>query len=505
MQGVSEIKGDLVSMAKESDLRVLYQNCFGREVDRFDLLRADGSNREIYRLVGEPNAIGVYGPDRAENRAFIGYARSLRETGLPIPEIYGVSEDESLYLQEDLGSTTLFDLLGSARKESSELMPEVAADVYRKVSTLLPRVQVDGGKVLDFTMAIPRPVFDRRCIMWDLHYFKYLFLKLAEVEFDENRLEDDLERLADAILEEEAVHFMARDFQSRNIMVRSDEEGELSPWLIDFQGGRRGPLGYDVASLLYDAKADLPPSFRSELLERYISAAMTLTRLDPDRFRHRFPLFVLVRALQAMGAYGYRGLFQGKEHFVASIPFAVRNVRALLSQNFPIELPELTVVFERLTPLFEDERRQPSEVLEQSDTTLTLSIRSFGYPKGGYPADTGGHGGGHVFDCRFLDNPGRDAEFRDQSGLDTGVIEFLEGREEVHTFYEHARSIVSASIERYLERGFDSLSVGFGCTGGQHRSVYMAERLAGDLIKFYRDRLVIDVDHRERSDWDRSA
>lgn len=501
---MSEIRGMKKISARESGLRRLYHECFGQEPDRFIILRADGSNREIFRLEGPDNAIGVFGPDRSENRAFIGYARSLAKAGLPVPEIYGVSGDESIYLQEDLGSTTLFELLGSSREESRERMPEGAAEIYRKVIALLPRLQIDGGNAVDFGLAIPRPLFDRRCIMWDLHYFKYLFLMLVDVPFDENRLEDDLERLADAILEEEPVHFMARDFQSRNIMVRSDADGNRSPWFIDFQGGRRGPLGYDVASLLYDAKADLPRSFRTELLESYIAEASESIELDPTLFRHRFPLFILVRALQAMGAYGYRGLYQGKEHFVASIPFAVRNVRRLLSDDFPIALPELSAVFERVAEVYGEEVAAPTG-WQESDGRLAVTIRSFGFPRGSYPVDTGGHGGGHVFDCRVLENPGRLAEFREQSGLDTGVVAFLEARDEVQRFYELARSITTASVERYLERGFDSLSIGFGCTGGQHRSVYMAERLGAELEVRYGERLLVEVEHRERYAWDPNA
>ena len=487
---------------QERDLRALYRTRFGTEATRFTVLRADGSNREIFRLEGEVRAIGVVGPERAENRAFVSYARSLREAGLPVPEIYAVADDLGCYLQEDLGSQTLYGLLESTRGVDSESVPGPPRLVYRRTVQLLPRLQVAGGRSIDFSLGYPRAAFDRRSVMWDLHYFKYLFLKLAEVPFDEDRLENELEQLADAILQEEQIHFMARDFQSRNIMVRPDESGELAPWFIDFQGGRRGPLGYDLASLLYDAKADLPPSFREEMLQEYLDALGEEITVDRDRFVRRFPLFILVRALQAMGAYGYRGLYQGKEHFVASIPFAVRNVRRILSRDFPLRLPEIEGAFDRLAERYpEGTAREP---WRETTGTLGVEIRSFGFPRGSYPVDSAGHGGGHIFDCRVLDNPGRLAEFRERSGRDRGVIEFLEARQEVHDFYRHAFSLARRSVERYLARGFDSLSIGFGCTGGQHRSVYMAERLAEDLRAKYGARLRVTLEHRERENWQSS-
>lgn len=500
-------KGPMDTSIKQ--LKHLYTTHFSGEVTRVVTLRADGSNREIYRLRSEggPEVIGVHGPDRRENRAFVRFARELADAGIPVPEVYAVDEENRVYLQEDLGDTTLFRHLTGERELTGEPIPTASAELYREVVRLLPQIQIVGGRRIDYSLSIPRPTFDRRAIMWDLHYFKYLFLRLVDAPFDEDMLQDDLERLAAAAIEEPPEHFMYRDFQSRNIMIRTPSE---SPWFIDFQGGRRGPLQYDLASLLYDAKADLPEEFRSELLDLYVAEASDLIDLDGDSFRSSFPIFTLLRALQAMGAYGYRGLYQGKEHFIASIPFAVANVTRLIEQNIPVELPELASIFEWLCNLYRpgvDPLDGTESPLEESigeireSPVLNVLISSFGFPRGGYPEDRGGHGGGFVFDCRLLDNPGREEEYRRLSGLDPEVVRYLEERPEVDRFFDNVWSTVGPAVDRYLARGFDSLSVSFGCTGGQHRSVYMAERLAGLLRKRYGTQISIDLHHREEEAW----
>ncbi len=477
---------------RREGLERLYRERFGKEAEDFVVLRADGSNREYYRLVGSPSAIGAYGPDNTGNRAFVGFARKLAEIDLPVPTIYAVDESAGLYLQEDLGSTTLFAHLGTRRSESGKEMPEEIADLYRKIVRLLPRFQIEGGKAVDFSLAFPRSDFDARAISWDLHYFKYLFARLVEVPFNEDRLANDVEAIIAEATAEPPIDFMYRDLQSRNIMLTADRELRF----IDFQGGRRGPLQYDLASLLYDAKANLPETFRSELLDLYCTEVAQYREIDTTAFRARFPTFVLLRALQAMGAYGYRGIYQRKAGFVAGIPYAVANVRRLLSGPLSLDLPEISRIFDALAERYPIAAKE-IPIASINEPALTLEITSFSYKQGGYPVDASGHGGGHVFDCRWLENPGRYTEYRDLTGRDAGVIDFLESRGEVDPFFDDVLRIVRASLDRYRDRRFDFLSVGFGCTGGQHRSVYMAERLASTLRAADLPEVLIRLRHRE--------
>lgn len=487
-------------------LQRLYHATYTCEPSQFRVLRADGSNRELYRLVGPDgtSVIGVHGPDAAENRAFVTFSRSLRAALLPVPEILAVDHESHIYLEEDLGGTTLYDALNRLRGEAGEF-PEAILPAYRKVVQALPRFQVEGGRHIDYSLCYPRAEFDRRSMMWDLHYFKYMFIKLSGVPFDEERLEDDFERLADFLLEAEIEHFLYRDFQSRNIMLRGDDPLTAEPWFIDYQGGRRGALQYDIASLLYDAKADIPPAIRAELLEYYLDALSELVPVDRPAFLRLYPGFVLIRALQAMGAYGYRGLYEGKAHFTASIPYGIRNIRNLLEEDFPLPLPELADVFEWLAR-WEDSGESTTTVLpepiadeniEKKERPLHLHLTSFSYKRGSYPRSRTEHGGGFVFDCRIVHNPGRYDEFRDKTGLDEEVIRFLENREDVEAFWESVRSIVDNAITHHTGRRFDYLSVAFGCTGGQHRSVYFTERMRRYLAERY-PQVVVHTQHREQ-------
>lgn len=498
----------MISTSRDS-LLTLYRQTYGAEPAAFHVLRADGSNRELYRLEAPDGkaVIGVHGPDAAENRAFIGYSRQLRSAGLPVPEIYAYDAENHVYLEEDLGDTTLFQALSAAR--TGDVFPTEMLPSYRSVVALLPKIQVEGGKALDYSLAYPRAEFDRRSMMWDLHYFKYMFLKLAGAPFDEERLEDDFERLADFLLEAEIKHFLYRDFQSRNIMLRPQPNGESEPWFIDYQGGRRGALQYDIASLLYDAKANIPGEIRTELLHLYLDNLESLIPVDRSEFLRLYPGFVLMRALQALGAYGYRGLYEGKEHFISSIPYGVGNVLNLLNGDFPLTLPELTETFEWLQgwdhndALITGRLHVTSPVLaHQSEqappaSDLNVHITSFSYKKGSYPADDSEHGGGFVFDCRSLHNPGRFPEFAELTGKDEEVARFLAGRDDVERFWHNVHELMQRAITRYTERGFEYLSVGFGCTGGQHRSVYFAERLAETLRRDH-PHITVHLRHREQ-------
>ena len=472
----------------------LFTGHFGVEPVSVREIGADGSNRTYIRLLGPAGerAIGAIGPDEEENRAFIAFTRAFRDAGFPVPELYAVDEGAGVWLEEDLGDVTLFDALEQARDRAGGGFPESILPAYRKALGLLPRLQLEGGRIIDFDVAYPRAAFDEQSIRWDLNYFKYHFLKLAHVEFSEQRLENDFDALVGFLLEADGSHFLYRDFQSRNIMLR---EGE--PWLIDYQGGRRGALHYDPASLLYDSKAAIPEPVRDRLLDHYLDALEAEIAVDRDGFRHRYRGYVVVRLLQAMGAYGYRGFHEGKPRFLQSVPHAARNLGALLDRGLPVAMPELESVFRRIIARWAD--WSPG----QGDGELTVRITSFSY-RGGYPREPDPHGGGFVFDCRGLPNPGRLPAYEDQSGLDGETAAFLDRRDETRSFWSGVRQLTDAQVEEYLRRGFTSLAISFGCTGGQHRSVYMAERLADHLRDAY-PQVALRVTHREQEKWPPAA
>jgi aminoglycoside/choline kinase family phosphotransferase len=453
----------------DQPLRVLFESRFHEPVERVAPLKSDASDRKLFRLsAASRTAIGVVNPDAQENRAFLEFSRHFKKCGLPVPEIYAEELDRGIYLEEDLGDTTLFQFLSANRTEGGPSRETL--DLYRKVVELLPRFQIEAGRTLNYDVCYPRFSFDQQSMMWDLNYFKYYFLRLAKIPFSEQALEDDFERFSGFLLQAERRFFLYRDFQSRNIMVRDGE-----PCFIDYQGGRRGALQYDVASLLYDAKADLPFEVRDELVERYLEAAATLEPIDRTAFLAYYPGFVYIRIMQAMGAYGLRGFYERKQHFLASIPYAIRNLEYLLrTADLPIELPELTQVWRRLVA---------SSALRQfgaASLKLTVRIQSFSYTEG-VPADEKGHGGGYVFDCRALPNPGKFEQYAKLTGKDDAVIAFLENEPAVRDFIGHVLALIDQTVENYQQRNFTDLLVAFGCTGGQHRSVYCAERLAKHL------------------------
>jgi aminoglycoside/choline kinase family phosphotransferase len=454
-------------------------------------IAGDGSNRSYFRLIGHDmeTAVGAYGPDREENRAFFSYTRAFRGGGLPVPELYGVDEGARVWLEEDLGDTTLFNALVEARRQDASEFPAAILPVYRRVVEWLPRFQVEGARLIDFEAAYPRAAFDRQSIVWDLNYFKYHFLKLAQIPFNEERLERDFEKLADFLLRADTSLFLYRDFQSRNIML--DDAGQ--PHFIDYQGGRRGAPQYDIASLLYDAKAAIPAPVRDELLGHYLDALAQHVPVERDCFIELYRGYVLVRIMQAMGAYGYRGFFERKARFLQSVPYAARNLQFILGRGLPIDVPELRAAFERIAEAW-GEPAQPS-----ASQGLALIVNSFSFRRG-YPEDQGGHGGGYVFDCRALPNPGRHLEYCDQCGRDTAVVDYLERNPETHDFWRHARALIDRQVEEYLRRGFSSLTVSFGCTGGQHRSVYFAERLAAHARHEY-PQVEVRLRHREERYW----
>jgi aminoglycoside/choline kinase family phosphotransferase len=478
----------------------LFARRFGAPPTAAVPLAADGSRRRMTRFVGPTGtAIGVEGPDPDENRAFLSYTRDFRGIGLPVPEVLAADEEAGVYLVEDLGDTTLFHALSAARRVEPGTFPASMVPVYRRVLETLPRFQVDGGRVVDYRVAHPLAAFDRRSMRWDLDYFKYHFLKLAHVPFHEDRLDRDFDRLTALLLEADASHFLYRDFQSRNVMWKDG-----APWFIDYQGGRRGALMYDVASLLYDAKAEVPASLRESLLAHYLAALSERIPVDEAEFRRLYPAFVLVRILQAMGAYGYRGFYERKPHFLKSVPPAVRNLEALLaSGGVAAELPELRRAFDRIAadPRWADSARDavPAGAHGAPPPRLTVRVGSFSYARG-IPRDPGGHGGGFVFDARGLENPGRLSAYASLTGRDPEVARFLETRAGAIEFVAAARAMVDAQVRAYAARGFTSLQVLFGCTGGRHRSVWCAERAAEGLRAAFPD-VEVTLVHEEAPRW----
>jgi aminoglycoside/choline kinase family phosphotransferase len=468
-----------------------HERTFGQPPAAVVRVAADGSQRAYYRLTSRDGrtVIGAHGPDPEENRAFLAFSEAFRGIDLPVPEIYGADMPAGIWLEEDLGDTTLFAALSAAREREGVDFPASMLPVYERVVRLLPRVQIEGGKVIDYDVAYPRPAFDLQSMLWDLNYFKYHFLKLAHIPFSEQRLENDFARLCKFLLGADTSHFLYRDFQSRNIMLRDGE-----PWLIDYQGGRRGAPHYDIASILYDAKAAIPSASREHLLGIYMDALSEFVPVNPERFRQQFRGYVLIRIMQAMGAYGYRGFYERKPRFLESVPYAARNIERLLATGLPVRLPEIEAVFARIVDAWAD-REGPIKPLPG----LTVQVGSFSYRRG-YPSDTTGHGGGFVFDCRALPNPGREEAYATVSGLDAVVGEYLEKHEEVDAYFRNVQALVDAQVRTYRARDFSDLSVHFGCTGGQHRSVYFAERLAKHLRTAHPE-IAVRLAHREQDNW----
>ena len=468
----------------------LYRDHFGDAPSAVLALAGDGSTRAYRRLLAADGlrVVGVMGPDHEENRAFLSFTRSFLTVGLPVPALYAADEEAGVYLLEDLGDTTLFDALDEARTSAGGGFPDSMVPVYREVIGWLPRFQVRGGEVVDYSVAYPREAFDRQSIQWDLNYFKYHFLKLAHVPFSEARLELDFETLIKFVLRAERDHFLYRDFQSRNVMLQDG-----GPRFIDYQGGRRGALAYDVASLLYDAKADLPSSLRGELLSHYMDALEGEVHVDRQEFTELYRAYVLVRIMQALGAYGYRGFFERKPRFLRSVPFAARNIHQLLEEGLPVEVPELDRVFRYIAAAWSGPEIAPEH------TGLTLHLFSFSYRRG-YPEAIDSHGGGFVFDCRSVPNPGREPEYQASTGGEPEVARFIESHAATEAFWSSVRDLTEAHISEYVRRGFESLTVSFGCTGGQHRSVYFVERMARYVERVH-PAVRVRLHHREEPYW----
>ncbi|HWA95692.1 MAG TPA: RNase adapter RapZ [Terracidiphilus sp.] len=455
-----------------SVLKRLFEQYFHVPVEAMEPLQGQlgGSGRAIIRLTGNGHrAIGVQYGVREENVAFLEFTRHFHRLGLPVPEIYCDAVEEGAYLEEDLGDTTLFEFL-STHRDGEAIAPEVV-EAYHKAIAVLPRFQVEAGRDLNYKVCYPRASFDRQSIAWDLNYFKYYFLRLAGIAFNEQALEHDFSRLTKFLLSAPHDYFMYRDFQSRNIMLRANE-----PYFLDYQGGRKGALQYDIASLLFDGKADLPPLLREQFLSHYLDCLAKHIDVDRSTWMEHYYGYVYVRIMQALGAYGFRGFYERKAHFLQSVPFALKNLRWLAHNvQLPVALPALMDAFQAMIA---------SDKLEAiaAPTVAGLQVRVFSFSyHGDVPKDDSGNGGGFVFDARSLPNPGREDRFKTQTGKDAEVIAYLNEQKSVQQFFAHVQAMVDASVAAYQSRGFKHLMVSFGCTGGQHRSVYLAEQMARHL------------------------
>ncbi|GFI05545.1 nucleotide-binding protein YvcJ [Muribaculaceae bacterium] len=439
----------------------------------FEPITGSGSNRRYWRVVRADgtSVIGAIGTVTTENDAFIYLSGYFSSRDLPVPRILAVSPDRTAYVQEDLGDTCLLDRITDTA-------------LVAKTIDMLPRFQINGALGLDFSRCHPVPEMDMTSVMWDLNYFKYCYLKLTGLEIDEPRLEKEFQSLASCLLMAKPWGFMVRDFQSRNVMIRDN-----MPYLIDFQGGRRGPVHYDVASFLWQARAGLSAEFRNSMVERYIAAS----GVDAEEFRTSLPFFVIFRMLQVLGAYGFRGYHERKPAFMQQIPAALTNLREAMN---PAVFPYLSEITDTLL----SRHATHSSVGSDNDANgiLTVEVLSFSYKKG-LPADMSGNGGGFVFDCRAIHNPGRYEPYKQLTGKDAPVAEFLENDGEVFTFLDHCCALVDHAVERYLKRGFTHLQIAFGCTGGQHRSVYCAAAMAARLReKFAGQPIAVTETHREQ-------
>jgi aminoglycoside/choline kinase family phosphotransferase len=449
---------------EKDSLKELFRDAFGNEARTITELPGAGSHRRYFRMEGGgKGCIAVFSPDPLETEAFIAFTRHFGSLRLNVPGLIAENLSGGIYLLQDLGNLTLKDEIDGSRLDGT--YPDRIMPLYRSALEHLLSFQVDGHKGMDYSVCVPRSEFDRQSILWDLNHFKYFFLKLTGIPFDEQKLENDFQAFAGFLSGADTGYFMYRDFQSRNIMIHNKDL-----YFLDYQGGRRGALQYDVASLLFEARVDLSPDIREELLEFYIERLEKMTGIPTAEFRKYYYGFVLIRILQAMGAYGIRGIVENKALFLQSIPFAIRNIEWLIGQSrIPDGLMELTACLERLGGL------EKWKTIEDS-TELRVHIHSFSYKKG-LPADLSGNGGGYIFDCRALPNPGREQKYRHLTGLDADVIKYLQEKKQVGDFLERTFSLVEQSVEEYRSLNYNRLMVSYGCTGGQHRSVYCAERL----------------------------
>ena len=502
----------------------LYKQWRGQEPANVQQLAGSGSNRIYIRLTDTDgkSVIGVIGTSRDEDHAFIYLTEHFTRRKLPVPRILAQSDDQLRYIQTDLGSTSLFDAIRGGREAGGRYTLK-EQELLKRTIRELPNIQIRGARELDFSNCYPQAEFDGDSVLFDLNYFKYCFLKATEIDFHELKLEADFRLFAKDLTTDpdpsvqNVDSFLYRDFQARNVML--DHDG--NPFFIDYQGGRKGPYYYDLASFLWQASAKYPYKLRRELVYEYYNSLKNYTEVPPVRhFVNRLSLFVLFRTLQVLGAYGFRGYFEQKKHFLESIPPAIQNLRELLASSSTFHYPYLMEVLKLITEL--PQYQQIRTVASRADGykitdknpynphpqdgpatfskydaqgPLVVKVFSFSYTKG-IPEDESGNGGGYVFDCRSTHNPGRYEPYKKLTGLDDPVIRFLEDDGEILTFLDSVYKLADNHVRRYIQRGFTSLMFCFGCTGGQHRSIYSAQHLAEHI----HDKFGVEVRicHREQ-------
>ncbi len=481
----------------------LYNDWKGADPKHISPLPKAGSNRKYYRLYDDmgKSTIGVVGTSWDENHSFIYLSRHLSAKGLPAPQILAVSEDENCYIQEDLGHTSLYDLLKNARENGFHYTEEDCAEIEKTVR-LLPHIQIENHKDLDYSQCLTPRQFDAASIKFDLNYFKYCFLKPSDLHFDEIALEADFETFSQHLSKTMPQHFLYRDFQARNVMMKDGK-----PYLIDYQGGRKGPLQYDLVCFLWQASSRYPRQLKERMIDAYLDELGKLIPTDKDIFKKTLKKFVLFRTLQVLGAYGLRGYFEHKQYFLDSIPAAIDNLDECLKEGASAEYSCLYDTLQRLVALEKSQRNETTQksaekqplakelLAHQTENPLVVRIFSFSYKKG-IPEDSSGNGGGYVFDCRSTHNPGRYEPYKSITGLDEPVIKFLEDDGEILDFLKSVYPLAEHHVECFMKRGFTNLMFSFGCTGGQHRSVYCAQHLAEHLHGKYG--IEIRLCHREQ-------
>jgi RNase adapter protein RapZ len=462
----------------------LYKSLAGKEPAKLDVLPQSGSDRRYFRLYDDDgkSVIGTHGLNVQENETFIYFSQHFSQKQLHVPQIFAVNDDKTVYLQEDFGDVSLLQ-----RLESFGYTDETYR-LFKLSLEELARLQVLGDQDLNYNLCLTNTEFGKQAILADLLYFKYYFLDAIRKPYDKQKLLDDFDALSNYLTHTEYKYFMFRDFQSRNILIKDDDVH-----FIDYQGGMKGAPQYDVASMLWQARADLHDDWKERLLIDYMNAFENLIGgpLDRNVFLSQYNGYVLIRLLQVLGAYGFRGLFERKAQFLTSIPLALNNLNTFLARHsIGISVPEFRRVLGICVSDEIVQRFTPVQANEQ--TPLTVKICSFSYRQG-MPQDDSGNGGGFVFDCRGLLNPGRIDEFKTMHGRDKSVIDYLEQQTKISEFLNSVFDIVDITVEEYIKRGFESLMVSFGCTGGQHRSVYAADALARHLRNKFK--VKIDLKH----------
>jgi aminoglycoside/choline kinase family phosphotransferase len=453
-------------MKKSTDsLKRLFKQWANEDPIEINRIAESGSCRKYFRISGEEKtAIGVFNAEDIENKAFISFTKHFLKNSLNVPKLFSQNLKENIYLLEDLGDETLFSF--ALKNKRSDVK-----NLYKKAIEQLIKFQVDGSKGLDYSVCYPRKKFDKQSILWDLNYFKYYFLKLAKIPFDEQKLERDFKTFAGLLLKADTKYFLYRDFQARNILLHNNEL-----YFIDYQGGRKGALQYDVASLLFQAQINFLPVDRAELLNHYLTELQRKINIKRKSFLKHYYNYVLIRLLQTYGAYGFRGFFENKSYFLKSIPFALNNLNWLIEKKLiPAKLKELKKI---LIAIAQNAELKKFKI--DTPKKLKVTINSFSY-KSGIPVDYSGNGGGFVFDCRVLNNPGRYSEYSKLTGKDIEVAQFLEAKSNVNDFLNSVYDLIDDAVKNYKERKFNNLLVSFGCTGGQHRSVFCAEKVAAHL------------------------